>query len=205
VLDILERQGAHCVAGIIDSYVEPGTEVLGLKVLGTERDLPRLAKEYDATAGIVAIGDNFARHTLVESIQSVMPDFAFVSAVHPSAQIGRGVSIGVGTVVMAGAIINPNSRVEEHCIVNTNSSVDHDNVIGRFSSIGPGATTGGNVRMGEFSALSLRAAVLHGRAVGIHSVIGAAATVVKDIPDYVVAYGTPARVVRARKPGDRYL
>jgi acetyltransferase-like isoleucine patch superfamily enzyme len=59
--------------------------------------------------------------------------------------------------------------------------------------------------MGEFSALSLRAAVIHGRAIGVHTVIGAGATVVKDIPDYVVAYGTPARVVRPRRAGERYL
>jgi acetyltransferase-like isoleucine patch superfamily enzyme len=106
---------------------------------------------------------------------------------------------------MAGAVVNPNSSIGEHCIVNTASSIDHDSIIERFSSLAPGVTTGGNVRLKEFSVLSLRAAVIHGCTIGAHTVIGAGATVLRNIPDFCVAYGTPARVVRARKMGEKYL
>jgi acetyltransferase-like isoleucine patch superfamily enzyme len=106
---------------------------------------------------------------------------------------------------MAGAIINPNSTIGEHCIVNTASSIDHDSILERFSSVAPGVITGGNVRVGEFSALSLRAAVIHGCSIGPHTIVGAGATVLKDIPAFAVAYGTPARVVRTRAAGEKYL
>jgi sugar O-acyltransferase (sialic acid O-acetyltransferase NeuD family) len=205
VLDVIEKECIHSVAGIIDSYAKLGTEILGSRVLGTELDLPRLMVEHNVAAGVVAIGDNFARHLIVERIHSIAEGFAFVSIIHPSAQIGRGVRIGSGTVLMAGAIVNSNSSLGEHCILNTAASIDHDNVIERFCSIAPGATTGGNVKLGEFSVLSLRSGVIHGRAIGKHTVVGAGATVLHDLPDYVVAYGTPARVIRPRKPGEKYL
>lgn len=205
VLDIIEKQGVDSVAGIIDSFVKPGAEMLGLPVFGTEQDLPRLAIEHRVSAGIVAIGDNFTRHAVVGKIRSVSPDFTFVSAIHPSAQIARGVNIGPGTVIMAGVVVNPNSHIGEHCILNTNSSIDHDNILGRFSSVAPGATTGGNVHLGEFSVLSLRAGVIHGCSIGAHTVVGAGATVLRDLPAFSVAYGTPARVVRSRHSGERYL
>jgi sugar O-acyltransferase (sialic acid O-acetyltransferase NeuD family) len=205
VLDVIEKEGRHTVAGIVDTFAAPGTQALGLTVLGGELDLPRLMNEHHVSGGIVAIGDNFRRHLVVERIRAAAPAFDFVTALHPSAQIGTHVEIGRGTVVMAGAVINPHSSIGEHCIVNTASSIDHDNVFGNFSSIAPGAATGGNVRVGAFSALSLQSGVIHGRAVGAHTVIGAGAIVVRDIPDYSVAYGTPARVIRSRTAGEQYL
>ena len=205
VIDIIEKQGIYAIAGLIDTYVPAGAEAFGYRVLGTERDLPRLMAEHGVGAGVIAIGDNATRHRVAEAIGEVAPEFGFVAAIHPSAQIARGVSIGPGTVVMAGAVINTNARIGAHCIVNTSASVDHDNVLERYSSVGPRATTGGNVRLGEFSALALGASVIHGRSIGAHSVVGATATVLRDIPAAVVAYGTPARVIRDRKPGEKYL
>jgi acetyltransferase-like isoleucine patch superfamily enzyme len=74
-----------------------------------------------------------------------------------------------------------------------------------FSSIAPGVTTGGNISIGKFSAVSLGANVIHGIKIGKHSVIGSGSTVLTNIDDYVVAYGTPAKIIRERKDGDKYL
>ena len=49
-----------------------------------------------------------------------------VTLIHPDAVIGTRVSIGKGTVVMAGAVINPDARIGNGAIINTCSSVDHD-------------------------------------------------------------------------------
>jgi sugar O-acyltransferase (sialic acid O-acetyltransferase NeuD family) len=205
VIDIIEKQGSYRIAGLIDSQIPAGAERFGYRVLGHERDLLTIMVEHNIEYGIVAIGSNFVRHGMARRILEVAQNLRFVSAIHPSAQIARGVSIGPGTVVMAGAVINTNSRVAEHCIVNTNASVDHDNVLERFSSLGPRAATGGNVRIGEFSVIGLGASVIHGRTIGMHTVVGAGATVIKDIPDLVVAYGTPAAIARTRQPHDQYL
>jgi acetyltransferase-like isoleucine patch superfamily enzyme len=53
--------------------------------------------------------------------------------------------------------------------------------------------------------IGLGANVVHGLVIGEHTVIGAGSTVVRDVPDCVVALGSPARVTRTRSPGDRYL
>jgi sugar O-acyltransferase (sialic acid O-acetyltransferase NeuD family) len=205
VVDIIEKQGLYAIAGLIDSFLPAGQERLGYRVLGTEHDLPDLIGGHGIAGGVVAIGANITRCRMASRILDRLPDFRFVSAVHPSAQIARGVSIGPGTVVMAGAVINTNTQIGEHCIVNTRASVDHDCVLERFSSLGPGAVTGGNVRLGEYSVLALGASVIHGRTIGAHAVVGAGATVINDIPELVVAYGTPAVVKRSRQPQDPYL
>ena len=89
--------------------------------------------------------------------------------------------------------------------MNTRASLDHHGVLGDYASLAPGVTVGGDVSIGEGGAVAIGATVLHGRSIGDWSVVGAGATVIDDVPDGVVAYGTPARVVREREPGDRYL
>lgn len=200
VIDLIEKAGVYRIAGLVAKGA--GTrEFFGYPVLGRDEDLPGLAPRL----GIVAIGDNWIRRSAVAAISKLCPDFKFVSAVHPSAQIGRAVQIGEGSVIMAGVCINSDTQIGAHCIVNTGARVDHDNLMGDYASIAPGATTGGQVRLGELSALGLGASVIQGIEIGSHTVIGAGAVVVEPLPANVVAYGAPCRKIRERTSGQPYL
>ncbi|MFH1114512.1 MAG: acetyltransferase [Pseudomonadota bacterium] len=203
--DIIEKRAEFSIIGLIDSYKPIGYELIGHSVLGTEHDLPALVGTYALVGGVLAIGDNWDRYRMVSSILGLVPDFTFPTLVHPSACLAGDVEIGQGTVITAGAVVNSASRVGQFCIINTRASLDHDNTIGDFASLAPGVTTGGNVTIGEFTAVSLGASLIHGITVGPHAVIGAGAVVVDDIPGFSVAWGTPAKVVRDRGEGERYL
>jgi len=204
IVDILE-ENRSCVVGLIDTYKAPGTDVLGYKVLGSDDDLPALIAANICDSAVVAIGDNWVRSRMVRRIRELVPEIRFVAAIHPSARIARDVSIGVGTVIMAGVVVNTGCRISEFCILNTGASLDHDSTLEQFSSLAPRAVTGGGVRIGAFTAIAIGAVISHSIQVGEHTVVGAGATVVKDVPDRVVAYGTPARKIRERNPGDPYL
>ena len=205
VMDVIEKEGKYQIHGLIDSYKPAGEDVFGYKILGAEDKLAKLFQSGEVLGGIITIGDNWTRHLMAEKIRSLLPDFKFISAIHPSASIARGVTIGAGTVLMAGVIVNSDSRIGESCILNTKSAHDHDCVMGDFSSLAPGVTTGGKVSIGAFSAISLGANVIHGVKIGEHVVLGAGAVTLKDIPDHSVAYGVPAKVIRKRQAGDKYL
>ncbi|MBI3172740.1 MAG: acetyltransferase [Chloroflexi bacterium] len=205
VADVVERDGKFAILGWIDSYKPAGGEFFGYPVLGAEDALFDLWQRREIVGGLIAIGDNWSRGRMVEKIHSLAADFVFVTAVHPSAQIARGVSIGVGTVLMAGVVVNSDSRIGAHCILNTRASLDHDCVMDDCSSLAPGVTTGGTVTIGAYSAVSLGVNILHGKTVGAHTVVGAGALVREDLPDHCVAYGVPARVIRRRAEGEKYL
>ncbi|MBM3152910.1 MAG: acetyltransferase [Chloroflexi bacterium] len=205
VMDVIERQGRYTIAGLLDTYKPAGETCYGYRILGSEMDLPALAREHRFEGCFIAIGDNWTRHLVAGRIRDLMPGLPFISAVHPSAQVARGASLGAGTVLMAGAIVNSDSRVGEFCIINTGASLDHDNVMGDFSSLGPEAVTGGNVTIGRFGVVAMRATILHGLTVGEQAVVGAGALVLKDIPELCMAFGVPARVVRSRQVGEKYL
>ena len=205
VADCIEKQGRYHVVGCIDSNRSAGVSACGAMVLGSEWDLPALRNQFGAVDIVVAVGDNWGRAQFADRITALMGEARFPMIVHPSAQIGRGVKIGEGSVILANAVVNANASVGRFCILNTKSSLDHDSVMEDFSSLAPGATLGGRVVVGAYSAISIGACVIQGLRIGKHSVIGAGAVVVRDIPDYVVAYGNPARVRRTRKAGDPYL
>lgn len=145
------------------------------------------------------------RCNISKKIKTIYPGFRFIKAIHPSAQIAKDVTVGDGTVIMGGVIVNPCSSVGRFCILNTNSSLDHDSVMEDFSSLAPQATTGGNCRIGSYSAVSIGAVLSHCIQVGEHTIVGAGSTVLNNIDSFKVAYGTPAKLVRTRNQGDKYL
>jgi sugar O-acyltransferase (sialic acid O-acetyltransferase NeuD family) len=205
VIDIVEHGGRYAIVGLIDRFRTIGEQTLGYEVLGSEEVLPQLMKDRSLVGAIIAIGDNFIRAKVAMSISEMCPALCFVRAVHPRASIARDVTIGEGSVIMAGVSVNPSCSIGNHCILNTNSSLDHDSVMEEFSSLGPGATTGGNCHVGAYSAISIKATLLHEVQIGRHTIVGAGATVLKNLDSFKVAYGTPARVVRERREGERYL
>lgn len=205
IIDILGQEGKYRVVGLIDRFRDVGEETMGYPVLGKEEDLPELMAVHALKGVIVAIGDNFVRSNVVARIKEISPDLPFVTAIHPKAAIAAGASVGDGTVVMAGVSIGPCSLVGQFCILNTNSSLDHDSVMEAFASLAPGVTAGGNCRIGQYSVVGIGVILVHGIHVGEHTVVGAGSLVMDSIESFVVAYGVPARVIRSRRQGEKYL
>ncbi len=205
VLDCLEKEGRFRVVGFVDSYKRKGSVQNGYEILGTEYDLPYLCDVHNLYGGIIAIGDNFLRKYVTDKIKKVVPHFNFISTVHPTAILGKDISIGKGVAVLSGVIVNTNSKVGDFCILNTNSVLEHDGTMQPYSSLAPGVYTGGNFNLGRFSAVGLRANIIDNITIKEHTVIGAGSLVLKNIGNFVVAYGTPAKVVRKRGKGEKYL
>lgn len=205
VIDAVEQGGAFRIAGLLDRFRPMGSIVHGYSILGGEADISRLRAEHCIEGVAVAIGDNWGRSESVRLLLEQAPDLSFVTVVHPAATVSSRATAGSGTVVLAGAVVGANCKLAQFCIVNTNSSIDHDCILGAYSSIAPGATLGGNVTVGAFSAVCLGANIVHGCRVGEHTVLGAGATLLSDLSDHVVAYGLPARPVRTRATGEPYL
>lgn len=205
VIDVVERQGEHHIVGLIDAFRTHGEETMGYHVLGAEADLPVLAELHALGGVLVAIGDNHVRARVTAGVAALCPDLRFITAVHPQASVARGVLIGAGSVLMAGAVVNPGCEMGPGCIVNTRASLDHDSVMDAFSSLAPAAATGGNCHVGSCSALGMGGLLLQRLRIGAHSVVGAGAVVTRSVPDMCVSYGAPARVIRNRVAGDKYL
>lgn len=205
VIDIVEREGRYRIAGLLDRHHPRGEKLLGYQVLGADEELPSLVDTYNLKGVVVAIGDNLVRSEVIARVEGLCPNLPFVCATHPRATIARDVSVGDGTVVMAGVTINSSCRIGLACILNTNSSLDHDSIMEDFSSLAPGAVTGGNCRVGFGSAIGIGATLVHNVDVGEHTVVGAGSLVLDPVPSFKLVYGVPAKIIRSRARDERYL
>jgi len=195
VADIIRLGGRYELAGFLDD-VRPeraGEEFEGATIVGGRDRLPRLL-EAGVHDLIVAFGDCRARVDAARFAASL--GFSLATAIHPSAVVAGSARLGGGTIVAANAVVNPGTHVGENVIVNTRSSIDHDCVVEDGAHICPGVTLAARVRVGELAWIGVGATVSDGRSIGKRTLIGAGAVVVRDIPDDVVAYGVPARVMR---------
>lgn len=205
IIDIIEKEGKYSIAGLVNANPKPDSTIMGYPILGSDNDLLQLREKFPNCLFFIAIGDNIIRHKVKQKIEQLFPLIHFPSAIHPSAQIAKDVKIGSGVCIMAGAIINSSSTIGDFCIINTKAGIDHDNHIDQFTSLAPNVTTGGDVSIGEFSAIGISATVKHGITIGNHVVVGAASYINNNIPDNVVSYGIPGKIIRNRAIGEKYL
>lgn len=139
----------------------------------------------------VAIGDPNIRETIQNRLES--QGKTLVSLIHPSVILGTGVTVGDGTIMMAGAVVNPCTAIGKGCILNTASSVDHDCRIDDFVHVSVGARIAGTVTIGTRSWIGIGASVINNVSIVPDCMIGAGATVVGPITETGTYIGTPAR------------
>lgn len=146
--------------------------------------------DYDCDM-IVAIGNAKIRQHIQEKIDAAGKHIA--TLIHPNAVIAENVTIGKGSVVMAGAVINPCTVIGQGCIVNTCSSVDHDCIIGDYAHISVGAHIAGTVNVGNRTWIGAGATVSNNINICGDCMIGAGAVVIRNINDTGTYIGVPAR------------
>ena len=143
---------------------------------------------------IVGIGDNRVRLSLTR--QLLAQGFMLATVVHPSAVISALATLGSGTLVCAGALVNPGAQTGLGVIVNTGAIVEHDCHIGDGSHVCPGVRMAGGVRVGSLCWIGIGATILQGRAIGDNSTLGAGAVVLSDVLPMTTVVGCPAKEIR---------
>jgi sugar O-acyltransferase (sialic acid O-acetyltransferase NeuD family) len=184
----------------VDKF-KKGSHLLGYEIIEEFTEW----KNTDNLSFSIAVGDNSFREKLHNELCTKNTNLYFPSLIHPSAIISFSTDIGIGSVVMANAVIGPNTKIGNFCLINTLASIDHDCVMLDYSSLAPAAVTGGSVSIGIRSAICIGAKIKHKLKIGNDSILGANSYLNKDLSSNQVAYGTPARPVRRRNNEDTYL
>lgn len=195
VADAIRREGRYEIAGFIDDLhpERHGTEFCGAVILGQSEQFAR-ARADGVDKAIIAVGDCRARLKLSESM--CKEGFNLVAVIHPQAIVSEDALIGAGTVIAAGAVVGPKVSIGQSVIINTSASVDHECQIEDGVHIGPGARVAGRVVVGRGAWIGIGATIIDNMRVGAGVIVGAGSVVVKDIPDGVLTYGVPARVIK---------
>lgn len=195
IADIVISSGDEIVGFLDDNMDIQGSVIFEDKiVLGTTKEED--VEKYKDNYFIIGIGSNRVRKLISEKYSNLK----WYTAIHPNAIIGSNVEIGEGTVLMAGTVINTGTKIGKHCIVNTCSSLDHDNILEDFVHISPGAHLAGTVKIMEGTWICAGVTVINNITIGSNNVIGAGATVIKNIEEENCTYiGVPVKKLTKTK------
>ena len=180
----------HTITTIFDDdQTLHGKFLLGIPVVAPIEQI----SEYPSQPTVIAIGENGKRRCIAERY-----DLPWMSIIHPRAFVDASVRIGRGTVVLAQTVVQVDSVLGDHVIINHAATVDHDCTIGDYSHLAPGVHLAGEVTVREEVLLGVGTVVAPRVLIGQGSVVGAGAAVIRDLPPGIVAVGVPARVVKSR-------
>jgi acetyltransferase-like isoleucine patch superfamily enzyme len=155
--------------------------------------------------GIVAIGDNWGRYKVVDSIVAQYPDFRFINAIHPTCIVSDKAKMSVGILAMAGCIFNVGAFCGGHTFFATGAQIEHDCEILPYASVSAGTVLGGHVKVGQFSALTLGCTIFDRVSIGYNTVVGSGSLVTHDLESNGLYYGSPTKFIRSRIEGEKFL
>ena len=120
----------------------------------------------------------------------------FYNVISNSSEISSTTKIGNGCIINSMVCIAGHTTLGDFVFVNRNVSIGHHTKIGNFTTINPGSNIAGNVEIGYNCQIGIGCNVFNGVKIGNNSIIGAGSLVTKNIPDNVVAYGNPCKIIK---------
>jgi len=120
----------------------------------------------------------------------------FASVIHKTFDTSLTSSYDVGCLVNSNVTIAAHTKIGKFVSINRGVTIGHHVEISDFVSINPGVNIGGHSFIGEGVQIGMGSQVLNQISIGKNSVIGAGSVVTRDIPDGVVAWGSPCKIIR---------
>ena len=173
--------------------------------LGGIEDVIKIKKSKRKLCGIIGVGFNYNRKKIFNKVVKLDKNFKWESIVSKDCILNNNVSIGEGSLIMSGVIINTQTIIGKHCYISTSSSIGSKNNFMNFSSCGPRTVTGGNVTLGENSYIGIGSSVKHKIRIERDTVVGGGSFVNKKCEKESLYYGVPIKKIRNRKISENYF
>ena len=144
------------------------------------------------TSAIIYVGTTIGKHCFISDLSSIREKCIIKDHVI----IGRSVTVEYETTIgeysriMTHSQVTGNMIIEDHVFFGGAVASANDKYMGGKGNQFNGPRIKSGARIGA------NATILAGVTVGKETIVGAGAVVTSDIPDYKVALGTPARVVK---------
>lgn len=194
-LDIFQSNGVIVYCFLEDDSKLHSTEINGVSILGNTDDESYLKLIGQKCGAFVATDDNKLKASLVEMLvedRKVMP----VNAFHKNISIAPSAFVGHGNMFNAGAVVNSNAKINNYCILGSNTVIDYEAELGDMVQVGAGSIIGSNVKVGKGAFIGSGVVVVAGVTIGKNARIGAGSVVVGEVKDGETVFGNPAVKVK---------
>tara|TARA_B110000003_G_scaffold218640_1_gene218318 strand:+ start:5076 stop:6140 length:1065 start_codon:yes stop_codon:yes gene_type:complete len=182
-IDILKQNSKYEIIGIVDSKIDPGTDIMGIKVIGDNSILQDLRDDGVSYAvnGVGSVSNPKIRKKVYQLIKDM--GFQLPNIIHPSAVIEPSAKYGEGNQFMMGCSVGSDTVINDNCLINSGAIVSHDSMLHSHCHIAPGAILAGSVDIGTSSLIGMGSTIYIGVKVGKETIIHNGINVFNDIDD----------------------
>ena len=193
LLSLIQALGLNVIGVCAPELAEQGLDRWrGIPVLDLTDD-NLTAFPPSEVALVNGVGNQAGRQALFENFKT--QGYYFPVLIHPRACVDPTATLGEGTQVMAGAVIQVDTCISNNVIINTQASVDHDCIIDDHVHVAPGAVLCGHVQAGKGAFIASGAAVVIGINIGEYAVVGAGVSIVRDVEPGCIVLPAPVRII----------
>lgn len=159
---------------------------------------PVLAKidEYKIEADDVftcSIGDVATKVKICEALKAKGAEF--ITLIHKSATIGQNTIIGNGSIIDDNVHIDPDVKIGEQCLLQTQAIIGHDSEIGNYVRIDTHCSLVGGTIVKDRATIYTHAMISHNVIVGEDANVGACSFVMKKVKPGESVFGVPAKAI----------
>lgn len=186
------------VVGFVDDNLSLiGQFVNGIKVLGNLNWL--LENEDRSTKIFIPIGNTRIKKKMLEKVRQ--SGFSTPNFIHSSVNIDPSVKLGDNAIyILQGSVVMPLATIENDVMISSSTTISHHTIVEEGVFISFGVKIGASLRVKSCAYIGIGAIIMTGvKEVGIDSLIGAGAVVIKDVPDYAVVVGNPAKIIKYKE------
>ena len=171
VIDVIENDNKFNILGILDSNIKENN-VLGYKILGGDNLIPELVNEN--TYFLITVGQIKSYSTRKKIAEILIENKAKLATIISTlAYVSKHATIGEGSIIMNGALVNAKSTIGKNCIINTKSNVEHGVSIGDFCHLSTCAVINGDSVIGNGTFIGSNATISNGISIKENSIISA--------------------------------
>lgn len=180
-----------------DDTSKVGEMLLGYPIMTFDKALETYGKEN--MEFMVAVGEVAVKKVIYEKLKA--QGCKLTNLIHFESSIHRSVKIGEGVMIGKNAAIGPMVVIGNNVLIRGNTVLGHEASLGDNVEMCAFSIVGGNTAVGKDTFIGLHSCLREGIKIGEHSIIGMGSVVTKDVPDNVVVYGNPAKIVRSNDTG----
>jgi len=182
------------VAGFLNDF-EKGKTINGYPVLGGTNEIDKfLEKDYYFMYAIHMIGRNVKSEEVFNKMN--IPKERFATIIHKTAFVADNAVLEPGVFVMSNSYIGPAAHIGKCSLILANAMIGHNTTVGHLCHFSVGSIVSSYINIGKVSDVTLGARVLEKRNIGNYAVAGANSLITKDIPDYEIHVGSPAKFLK---------
>jgi len=194
VEEINENKPTWNLIGFLDDYASIKNQtILGYKILGSIEDYSKFKDAYFS----IAYGDPRLREKIYNSINGSNLNWA--TLISPTVRIHSTNKIGKGVVIGRYTDLTVNCKINDLVYLNIHVVLGHEVMIDEFTIISPNVTINGGGKIGRACQIGANA-FIKDITIGNYSTVGASSCVIKNVDEYCVVAGVPAKVLHQGIP-----